>query len=799
MSSWLKKLHAGIAKQIAGSRPRQTRHRPCGRTTLALEALENRLVPASISLGTDGVFTLTDTAADVTVTSLGGGQLGITVSGDTIAAPSGPSGPVSGITGLGPNSLTITAPLNGLVIQSGGSIRVNAAGGTGVSTKGAISLTGQGDAANPVGVTIDHTTLNANGGNITLIGHGFNGPSFNNAGVLVNGGQLLTNSATLYIEGHGGGTGNNEDGVDLWNGAVVSDAGGGAVTIYGNASTQGKDGNFGVCISDASNTAGPSPAPAPTHVGTADGSVSISGYGGGSGQWNYGVAVSSEATVGATGTGSVSLYGFGGRGTNYDEGVYITGMGTTLSTGAGMLIVWGWGEGSAYGNYGVTVANGAHLSTASGRMEVQGFGSSAGSDANFGVNLTDLNTQVTTKDGTLHVGGSGGGTGSWNYGIGIQAGAVVQATGSGSVSLTGNGSSNSSGTMDDGIYLSGGSVSGNAVTATGNSGGSGFNAGIALWGSSVAGQSSVTLQGGGTGSTVYGVELMNSSTVRSGGGTVQLTGTGSGTFAGDGVAISNGSSVFAQTGIQIQGRGTLDGVWISGSTVEQFMSGVLSIEGTGGQQNVFGGSTGVVLTGGARVEADVGSVLLSGSGITYGVEVDGGFEIPGYVVPDSWVAAPNGHLFLLAYGSYPPANTGVAIGMSGFQPGIDVAPGTFTATFSALVPVALTLQDAGVFSTLQADLARDGQLTPSDTQGLFDQAVANNVVSQQAYSDLSNIVEPNGFGGFGPPPVSPWGIPPAALAGASAALGDISQPPPPGLTYQQLVDMDFAIYMMMMM
>jgi hypothetical protein len=720
---WLASLRA----RVFGSNRHSVRPRlrtKAARSSLNLEVLENRLAPAAgVSLGTNGALHILESAAaDVTVTSLSSGALQISLHGDTFATP---ATAINGVSGFGTSTLTVTSPPKGLSVKSAGSVTVNAAGGSGVAVSGPVTLIGKGDAANPVGVTID-TTLNAGSCSLTLNGTGSSGTGYNHAGVLINGGTVTT-SSSLSITGTGAGTGNNEDGVDLWNGAIVSDTGSGAVTIKGTAGAQGKDGNFGVCISTGSNTNLPVTSTTPTQVNAVNGNVSITGTGAGTGQWNYGIAVSSGAQVGTTGSGTLSLTGTGGNGTYHNEGVIIAGSGTTVSAARSNLSVTGTGQGSGSNNYGVTVSGGAQVETGSNRpaamgagmLTITGTGSTNGVNANFGVNLTDANTLVQALNSGVSITGFGNGTGSYDYGVGIQSGAMVSQSGLSNVSLYGSGSNAGSGTMNDGVYLSGSYVYTLGLSADGFGGPGSNSAGISLSGSQMTAQTAAYLYGVGGGSSGDGIDVLTSSYVGAN-KSVNLTGLGQGSFSGDGVAIGN-SSVAGGT-VTVVGSGTLVGDWISASNVTS--NGQLTIAGTGSQQNSWGTSNGVTITQGAWVGGwNASEVAITGSGIHDGIEVDGAVNVPGLPpVNASSVWAPNGKVILL----------GDASNGQGVYTGGTVTGATVTNA---------ALQNWSVFSAVQSDLFGGSSSTWSSTLGVLN-AAANDIpaVSQAELQDLRTLV-----------------------------------------------------------
>ncbi|MDB5309065.1 MAG: peptidase calpain [Gemmataceae bacterium] len=579
--------------------------------------------------------------------------------------------------------------VTGNLSVSGGAIAL-VPGGT-VSTPGNIQLNGWGTASTPVGVSIP-SGATVQGFAVTITGFGATTAASNNAGVLVNGGTVAASHGGVTITGYGGGTGNNEDGIDLWQGAAVTATGSGKVALNGYASGSGRDGNFGICVTTGMNSATDNPGSArrATQVSTVNGSVALNGTGSGSGQWNDGVTVLAGGVVQSTGTGSVSLTGTSGRGTNWNEGILISGSGSvtaaisgvglsgtaqgtgtgnngieinhgTLRSGPGGIYLSGTGSGSGYGNSGVAVYGGSTLwATSIGAVTVSGNGSAAGTYNNMGVFVSGAGTRIDAE--SLTVLGYGAGTGSNNYAVTVSGGAVLSSAGSAAITGT--------------------------CTATGPDANFGVNITDAntVVGSSI---SDLTIVGRGSGyrNWDYGIGIQSGASVL--GHAVTLAGTGS-----------------------VSAWGTMSaGVFLSGANVTSYGGNVL-ISGTAGTSS--SGADGVSVNGSQVRAATAGYVDLIGSG---------GYTGAGVALASGSVAAPSGRV--------------TAIGVA--------SNGSGVASFGAVVTGGsvgtVSLTDRGVFSVVWADFLRDWhQLGRNGMKDVFAKVVQDMVIGATESQDLDTLI-----------------------------------------------------------
>ncbi|WP_293123467.1 CHAT domain-containing protein [Microcoleus sp. bin38.metabat.b11b12b14.051] len=152
-------------------------------------------------------------------------------------------------------------------------------------------------------------------------------------------------------------------------------------------------------------------------------------------------------------------------------------------------------------------------STGSGTITFKGI-AGAGTDNNTGI-LVDINSKVTSLNGTISLTGIGVGTGTKNYGIGIQNVSLVESTGSGTITFVGN-----------------------AGAGTDN------NRGISVANSTVKslnGNITMTGTGAGTGitKTNYGIALDSNAAVEATAANVDMTGKGVG--GADAINLTNSS------------------------------------------------------------------------------------------------------------------------------------------------------------------------------------------------------------------------------------------------------------------
>ncbi|MDE0816906.1 MAG: dockerin type I domain-containing protein, partial [Pirellulaceae bacterium] len=202
-------------------------------------------------------------------------------------------------------------------------------------------------------------------GNISLIGRGHGtGTSENSKGIVV--GNLLTITAkqtgsTSLVGSGGSGTGNSNDGVVIFSGAMVT-TGSGELEVIGVGGGSGaSEKNDGIEIAGAL-------------VSTASGPLRLSGTGGlTTGKKNRGVKVSNGATV-TSATGDVSVNGTGG------------------------------GTDASANNHGVHLSAGGIISsTSSGNVDIIGTGGASTGDSNYGVFVENENSIIASTAGDINI------------------------------------------------------------------------------------------------------------------------------------------------------------------------------------------------------------------------------------------------------------------------------------------------------------------------------------------------------------------------------------------------------------
>ncbi len=506
------------------------------------------------------------------------------------------------------------------------------------SNQGDVSVIGRGGAGGGglnSGIEITGRIHAPGGGNLSLtgVGGGEGGNSWSNFGVYLRGAELWTYGGTISIHGTGGeasgganfgvnaqyrtiveatfnlvsvvglgGSGFDADGVVLGDSSIVygdtvSVAGFGGsddsrgVQVYGDTMVEGVN---DVIVTGEGGTGGES-----ENIGVVvnglirsqNGSVTVEGTGGGTAvatsDHNYGVYVSSDGVIEATGSGAVSVTGTGGGGTS--------------------------GEWTGDRNYGVHVASGGQIrATGSGTVSVEGTGGSWWGNENHGVFVTGSGSSITSQDGDVSVTGQAGGgiSGEGNYGAGVRVdnGGVIGSGGEGDVSIEGRGADG----LGEGkigvvvgalglIATNQGSLSilGVGGDGDGNSWSGGRNYGVYVLGyiaSTQQGNVAVTGKGGGAGSDSFdnfGVWFYGANAyIASSGAAVTIDGTGGAASGGRnlGVWVSADALVEANHSVTLVGRGGAGsishGVLLSDTVIRSYYSISVLGEAEGGTSGV---------------------------------------------------------------------------------------------------------------------------------------------------------------------------------------------------------------------
>ncbi|MBK8191162.1 MAG: filamentous hemagglutinin N-terminal domain-containing protein [Vampirovibrionales bacterium] len=246
------------------------------------------------------------------------------------------------------------------------------------------------------------------------------------------------------------------------------------------------------------------------------------------------------------------------------------------------------------------------LDTGAGNISVRGQGfSQAGTDNHYGINLSAV---ISTTTGDVSLIGSGG-TGRDNlFGI---FGSLAASTQNGDITLTGTGG-NGTGGNNKGIYLSGSLTTQDGImTITGTSGiGLGGDEGIHLSGQTISSSTgNISLVGNsvGAGSGI----VIQSSTISSADGLISMVGTGGSNNPS--AAYVNGISIYNSAQVFTTGTGNI------------------TLTGTGGLGTFDGGgiweNNGVEFDGSAQVYTASGTLTITGTAID-GNSADIGMPFP---------------------------------------------------------------------------------------------------------------------------------------------------------------------------
>ncbi|MBK7425684.1 MAG: hypothetical protein IPI60_00910 [Saprospiraceae bacterium] len=527
------------------------------------------------------------------------------------------------------------------IISTGsGSITVNGKGGNTSTYRHGVHVRSGGD------------IIGGNSGNVTINGTG--GPTNFSVGIVVSGAGSTVSStgANVSLTGLGGAGSQNNHGIIIDMGGLVTAGGNGAVSVTGTGGTGTGVFNTGIFLSGSSS-----------QISSSGGSITMLGNGGGTGAStsNLGIYML-DADVSAGGPGNINIEGNAGSTGGGAIGVYISGATASVTSNSGSILIdgSGGGSGSSADNYGVFLDNGVDiLSGGSGNVSIIGSAGLTSGNGNYGVLIEDASTTIITSGGNVSITGQGGGSGisGSNYGVVVRLAAQVSAGLSGTVMVTGTGGLSSTGGGSTGVVVDGvNSIitsSGGSVTVIGQGAGTGASAqNYGVWvnaggriSSGGTGTVSVTGTGGLTSGIVnVGVYVLGlNSTITSAGGNVNIVGTGGGSGAS---AFNVGVLVQTNAFITVGGSGTLTimgtgginatsnlnlGVAIHTSgTITSLSNGNVIVTGIaggsgGGMENngvwVFGNS--FISAGGGGTVTVNGTGGLSSGGFSHGVSVDG--------------------------------------------------------------------------------------------------------------------------------------------------------------------------------
>jgi hypothetical protein len=560
------------------------------------------------------VSTITSNGADVSVTGYGAENTAPTIAfgahntGVVVGAPSPKTDAQYGkITSGGNGAVTVTgyggtvvAPATPDYVSSNNFLQCS-----GVFTSGSDAMITSGGA-----------------GKVTVSGTG-GGPASNNTGSVgvsvygtANGGILGGPGASVEVTGRGSeaaGSGcRNNDGVSVYQGKIKAGVGAGTTRVTGY---------------------GGYPA---TGTGTS---------------FNYGIRLSTSATITSDGSGSVTVIGNGANAGTNNAGIYAQSL-SSISSGGGEVRVEGNGGGSGGSGagtfcYGISVVTGSFITAGgTGNVTVIGRGgnnlSATAGNSNYGVQITSFGSSqtpgyITSSGGNVTVEGTGGGgspdspsgsASTTNYGVFVDRGSYVTAGGSGSVTVTGQGGNRSPGATGNtniGVLVSDShttsttipklfayiSSAGGAVTVNGTGGG--------------------PQTGTGSSNSNHGVQVTK-------GGTITAGGTGTVTVNGTGGSPSSDASGGTNYGVNVDGGTAPDLSKITSN------NGNVTVTGTGGGKGSGVGNYGIYLNAGGKITSDgsATTVSLTGTGGDSSGGTNHGIFVTGGTSPNSSTVTSGG-------------------------------------------------------------------------------------------------------------------------------------------------------------
>ncbi|MBI5659010.1 MAG: filamentous hemagglutinin N-terminal domain-containing protein [Nitrosomonadales bacterium] len=615
----------------------------------------------------EGATSVTSASGAIALTGTGGwdGDGVQILGGSTVQSTSGAI-TITGHSGDGGTNYDVGVYLDdaNTEVSSGGNITI-----TGVShaTSGTdnsgIYLTGS-SSGNAAAITA------TGNGTITLNGTGGAGTNYNSGVTLGTYSTVSSVNGAISFTGQGAGSGADNFGLYLHNGATVTATGTGAITLDGTASAGATStSNHGVRISASGG---------PTQIASASGAISITGVGKNDGD---GLQVVSGAIV-QSGTGAITLNGTGGNGGSANDGVYVTGAGTLVTSGGNIGITGDNSNLVGSGNRGVAITSsaqvvatgaatitvigqgghegdglhvhgGALVQSGTGLITLTGTsGDGIGTNWDWGVEVGDLGTLVTSGGGMTITGISTSTDGTYsNYGLFVRTGAKLTTT-AGLMTLTGT---KGAGATSDAVRLSGtptggvvnaaaglniigmGDVvvdTGTILNVAGNANIFATNNILLSAGGSLApsaGAFNIALNSDSDGTGGGGIYLDTGSSLASNGGNITMGGmpsvgyaTGNGTVTG-GITFNSGIYVLGDItagagNVTMRGEGAnnnfADGITFAGGTLSG--NGTVTIDGlahgysTGtSAPNLF--AAGVDFLGaGTRLTTQTGTVTITG-------------------------------------------------------------------------------------------------------------------------------------------------------------------------------------------
>jgi hypothetical protein len=595
-------------KRLFGSllTPRKTtgKHRRSGRVRPRLEALEDRLAPATISDGGTAALSIV-LGANENLAIVSNGTNYAFTSNQTLTAASAadPANQASAFSGFGTMNLTLRSA--GLAQYRAG-INITDAGANATVT---FNDSGAHSYANNFTIALS----NAAAGPINFNGKSdfgaFNLQASTTLNILLNSGAALTSSA-------------------------------GNLTLQSNQQTTPTSGDFaGVTVDNA------------TIESTDTGKITVEGTGGTLGHGEYGVFVENSGTI-TGGTGPVLVGGVGGA-TPFGSafGVLVTGNNSRITSNGGNVQVTGTGGGSGNGsNIGVYVQTGGEVSAdrvgqnVSGTLTIHGTGGATSGDGNVGVAVDagtfGTRTTITTGGGSVLVTGQGGGSGAStaNYGVWVRSvAALIAAGGFGTLTVLGIGGASTGktyGVLDGGLVVGGGGVN---VTGQGGAGLGAQNDGVfvdTLGTIADAGPGTITVLGtANPGGVSEGVVVNSLGEIVSSGRDIQITGVAGVSsaaaidLAGSITTLAVGSPVSTIGNISLTG----DSMHLQGGNVDAGKGAVTLLPKTAGTLINLGGDNtpGTLGLTNAELNLIIAATLNIGEATSGTITVSAPIALPG--------------------------------------------------------------------------------------------------------------------------------------------------------------------------
>ncbi|SKB11084.1 putative Filamentous hemagglutinin family outer membrane protein [Planktothrix sp. PCC 11201] len=316
------------------------------------------------------------------------------------------------------------------------------------SETGTINIIGnsQGLQTNNIGILINNnSTLQSTTGNINLTGNSENGS--NSFGVNLSQGNILTVDGAIQIagtptgtdgsvgvylsesniastgtgiidlNGNNNATGNNNDGLSILNGTLISTTGSGTINLSGVSG----EGNIseGIFIANA-------------QVQTTNGNISINGLGRGLAS-SPGIFIGDGGEIVSTGTGNISLDGLSSATGNSGHGIALFGGGNITATGTGDITLVG-SSSQTPDSHGIFILDNPRIEVFNGNLNLTGVSSSS-----LGGQGILLGNSLIQSSGTggINLTGTGNGTGGDNNGILLINTAQINSLGSGDINIQG--------------------------------------------------------------------------------------------------------------------------------------------------------------------------------------------------------------------------------------------------------------------------------------------------------------------------------------------------------------------------